>query len=74
MSNKNTFHYAHRFLLILILEVLTLKSINYKNPKVASYLLLGSVFFIIGFSKGFVFFFLGVILILGGLRENSKLS
>jgi hypothetical protein len=51
-----------------------LKNINYKNPKVASYLLVGAIFFIIGFSKGFVFFFLGVILLLGGIRENKKLS
>jgi hypothetical protein len=50
------------------------KNVNYKNPKVASHLLVGVIFFIIGFSKGFVFFFLGVILILGGLRENNKLS
>ena len=51
-----------------------MKKINYNNPKVASYLLLGSISFIIGFSKGFAFFLLGAIFILGGIRENNKLS
>jgi len=52
----------------------TLKRINYRNPKVASYLLLGSLFMILGFSKDFFFFLLGMILIFGGIKTNHKLS
>ncbi|WP_157764788.1 hypothetical protein [Solibacillus sp. R5-41] len=51
-----------------------MKTINYKNPVVASYLLVGGVFFIMGFSNGFLFFLLGIISILFGIRENNKLS
>ncbi|WP_155922165.1 hypothetical protein [Bacillus sp. EB01] len=51
-----------------------MKKIHYNNPKVASYLLIGSIFFILGFSKGLTFFLLGAILILNGIRENKKLS
>ncbi|WP_162817431.1 hypothetical protein [Lysinibacillus fusiformis] len=51
-----------------------MKTINYKNPLVASYLLLGGIFFIIGFSKGFPFFLLGAIFIIWGIKENNKLA
>lgn len=39
---------------------------------VASFLLLGVIFVIIGFPRGFVFFLLGAILIFGGIRANQK--
>ena len=51
-----------------------MKTINYKNPLVASYLLIGGIFSIIGFSNGFLFFLLGAIFIFWGIKENNKLS
>ncbi|MFO7316063.1 MAG: hypothetical protein C0P75_003365 [Bacilli bacterium] len=51
-----------------------MKPINFKNPHVASYLLIGVVFFMIGFTKGILFFLLGAIFILLGIRQNARLS
>ena len=48
--------------------------LNYSHPVVASFLLLGVIFVIIGFSRGFVFFLLGALLIFGGIRANQKLN
>ena len=48
--------------------------IDYKNPVVASYLFVGVIFFILGFSNGFLFFLLGVISIVTGIKKNNKLS
>ncbi|GEM_PF-1808405 len=59
---------------ILFLMGGNMKTINYKYPHVASYLLLGGIFFIIGFSKGFPFFLLGAIFIFWGIKENNKLA
>ena len=49
-----------------------MKTINYKNPLVSGYLLLGVIFFIIGFSKGLLFFLLGAGFIFWGIKENNK--
>ena len=51
-----------------------MKTINYKNPLVAGYLLLGVIFAITGFSYGILFFLLGAIFIFWGIKENNKLS
>lgn len=50
-----------------------LKKIHYSHPVVASFLLLGSLFFILGISKDFIFLIMGVILIVSGIRANSKI-
>ncbi|EMR07246.1 hypothetical protein C772_00891 [Bhargavaea cecembensis DSE10] len=51
-----------------------MNKLNYSHPVVASFLLLGVIFVIIGFSRGFFFFLLGALLIFGGIRANRKLS
>jgi hypothetical protein len=48
--------------------------LNYNHPVVASFLLLGGIFIILGFSRGFAFFLVGAVLILGGVRANRKLQ
>ncbi|MBD8033108.1 MULTISPECIES: hypothetical protein [Solibacillus] len=50
-----------------------MKPINYNNPVIAGYLLLGVIFTLIGFSKGFVFFLLGALFIIYGIKENNKI-
>ena len=51
-----------------------LKTVNYKNPIVVSYLFIVGIFFITGFYNGFFFFLLGLVFIVLGLQENNKLS
>lgn len=48
--------------------------INYKDPIVAGYLLVGGIFVILGFSRGVAFFLLGAIFIVLGIRQNNKLK
>jgi hypothetical protein len=51
-----------------------LKTINYKNPAVASYLFFGAIFFILGFTKGLPFLLIGALSIYCGIKENNKVS
>ena len=51
-----------------------MKTIHYKHPLVAGYLLLGVTFVLVGFSHGLPFFLLGAIFIYLGIKENNKLS
>jgi len=50
-----------------------LKTINYKNPIVASYLFIAGIFIVLGFSQGLIFFLIGVLSVLG-IKENNKLT
>lgn len=46
--------------------------IDYKNPLVSSYLVLGVVFLILGFTYGWLFFLLASAFIFGGMKANNK--
>lgn len=51
-----------------------MKKIDYKNPIVSSFLLIGGISLIIGFSEGFFFFGVGVLFIYMGIRKNQEVS
>ncbi|MFJ7952387.1 hypothetical protein ACIQZG_12760 [Lysinibacillus sp. NPDC096418] len=48
------------------------KKIDYKNSAVASYLLIGIVFLIIGLDKNFAFLLIGMSFVVLGIKENNK--
>ncbi|WP_167397300.1 hypothetical protein [Lysinibacillus mangiferihumi] len=51
-----------------------MKTINYKNPIVASYLFIGGIFIVLGFSQGLIFFLIGALSVVAGIKENKKVS